>query len=237
MAVAIKAHRRHRHQSNARHCTDWPAAQAGRTGSRSWAWRCRPRSANRHQSNARHCTGWPPAQAGRTGSRSWRWSWSWSWPWPWAGAGAGQVRGMVKIVAIKSHRRHRHQSNAKHCTGCPAVQTGRTGSRPWAGAGRGLALALALAVVMGWCWGWPWPWAHRAAPGQGQGRGAGRGRYAAPEQRQALHGLPSSSHRPHRVKAVALDVAKTCGLIARPDAPRRAARHEAHAVPRSNQAP
>ena len=85
------------------------------------------------------------------------------------GAGAGRRRALVvalahrphlvkvKAVAIKAHCRqqHRHQSNARHCTGWPPAQTGRTGSRSWAGQqlrpGTGSR---------------PWPWSWAGAPGR-----------------------------------------------------------------------
>ena len=65
------------------------------------------------------------------------WRWRWRWPWSWAGAGAGRGRGrtgphLVKVKAVALVVAvTQHQSNARRCTDCPAVHTGRTGSRPW----------------------------------------------------------------------------------------------------------
>ena len=39
--------------------------------------------------------------------------------WPAAQAVGSRGRGLALVVAIKAHRRHRHQSEARHCTDWP----------------------------------------------------------------------------------------------------------------------
>ena len=97
-------------------------------------------------------------------------------------------------------------------------------STSWAGRRRALVKALA----------------HRAAPGQGRGAGQGRGHQGAPsppapEQRQALHGLASSSDRAHRVKIVGAGHGRGHQVAPSPPAPEQ--RQALHGLATSSDRP